>query len=261
MTTDSSGLPTGTAQRTDRWSTRIGTGLAATVLVCAMSLAGASGAMADTTERSLSITRLDGSPVGTLFSDWTMVPGDRVTTTVVAHRTGGGASNLLVTLGDNQSDLKTGPNPVEDDVVITVASNGKKLSSSAAALIHDDVLLDLGSSAAERVPIDVTFELPFSSGNATQQQSIDLSVVVIATEKAPTSDQTDPTAPPAPAEPAQPAPPASPVPNPVPGSILPNLPSTGASLRDILIGTAVVTCIGLLLIGKRNRRDEAVDPH
>ncbi|GHD45016.1 hypothetical protein D9V29_02585 [Mycetocola manganoxydans] len=240
--------------------TRIGAGLLASAAALALTLGGASVATADTGERSLSITRTDGSPVGTLFTDWTMVPGDKVSTTVLAHRTGGGESSLMITLGNNRSDREATPTPVEEDVVITVASNGIELASSAAALMHGDVMLDLGRSAAATVPIDVTFELPFASSNATQQQSIDLALLVVAAD-IPTS--TDP------ADPTTPAPPADPTPAPTPGTEIPAadgaappaLPSTGASVRDILIAAAVVTCIGLLLIGKRNRRDEAVDPH
>lgn len=232
-------------------STRIRTRLAraaagaiGVALVAALALAGATSASADTEERSLALTREDGSPIGTLFSDWTMVPGDVVTTTVVAHRAGGGVSSLLITLGDDANQRGAGPTSVQKDVVITVSGNGTEFRSTAAELLGGDVIFDLGRSSVASVPIDVTFELPFSSGNETQLQSIDLSLMVVAADM-----EVDPggagggsTTPPGDA--------ASP----------PNLPSTGASVRDALIVAAVATCLGLLLIGGRRRRDEQVDP-
>ena len=235
---------------TARILTRVGAGLLATAAAVALTFAGASAATAETTERTLSITRADGTPVGTLFTDWTMVPGDRVSTTLVAHRTGGGESSLLITLGDNQANPDATPTAVEDDVVITVGSNGSEHSSSAAALMKGDVILDLGRSAAATVPIDVTFELPFTSGNATQLQSIDLSLVVIA------ADDQSPT-PGTPPDDTTPTP--TPAPNPsADGPNLPALPSTGASVRDILIAAALATSLGLLLLGRRKRHDEPI---
>ena len=225
--------------------TRIGAGVLAAVAAVALSLAGASVASADTADRTLSLTRVDGSPIGTLFSDWTMVPGDIVSTTVVAHRTGGGVSSLLITLGDDSAGTSRAATAVEDDVVITVASNGVEHSSSAAELMRGDTMFDLGRSSVASVPITVTFELPFSSGNATQLQSIDLSLMVVATDvdaPKPPTDVDDDAAAPAGGDTA-----------------FPNLPSTGASVRDVLIAAAVVTCLGLLLLGGRRRRDDGVD--
>ncbi|MET1051388.1 MAG: hypothetical protein ABWX65_01995, partial [Mycetocola sp.] len=178
-----------------------------------------------------------GSPIGTLFSDWTMVPGDVVHTTVVAHRTGGGESNLMITLGDGDGvdsvdavKLVTGPKVVEQDVLITIAGNGFVRTATAAELKRADVVFDLGRSAKADVPIDVTFELAFSSGNESQLQSVDLALVVIAADMQAPGSAGD-------------------------GS----LPSTGASVRDALIGAAVATCVGLLLIGGRKRRDDTVE--
>ena len=223
---------------------RAAAGAIGVALVAALAFSGAASAAADTEERALAVTREDGSPIGTLFSDWTMVPGDIVTTRVVAHRTGGGVSSLLITLGDDSTDQRATPTPVQKDVVITVAGNGTTFRSTAAELLRGDVIFDLGRSSIASVPIDVTFELPFSSGNATQLQSLDLSLVVVAadTEVDPGDTGGGSTTPPSNA-----------------GS-LPNLPSTGASVRDALIAAAVATCLGLLLIGGRRRRDEAVDP-
>ena len=224
--------------------TRVGAGLVALTAATVLTFAGATAASADTDERTLSLTRQDGSPIGTLFSDWTMVPGDVVSTTVVAHRTGGGVSTLLITLADPEAGSARASTAVENDVVITVASNGTEYSSSAAALMRGDAVFDLGRSSLASVPIDITFELPFSSGNDTQLQSLDLSLVVVATV-------IDPTVPPIGSgeEPAGPG----------DGVAFPNLPSTGASVRDALIAAAVVTCLGLLLLGARRRRDEEVD--
>ena len=198
--------------------------------VVGLIFAGATSASADTDERNLSLTRLDGSPIGTLFTDWTMVPGDVVRTTVVAHRTGGDESSLLITLGNSSGDRGAASTAVEEDVVITIASNGSEYISSAAASMKGDVVFDLGRSSAEAVPIDVTFELPYSSGNDTQGQSIDLSLTVTAIDPSTPDGLT------------------------IPG--FPNLPTTGASVRDLLIAAAVLTSLGLLLIGKRRRRDE-----
>lgn len=220
----------------------ISAGIVAVLAAVAFALAAASPVSADTGERTLNLTRQDGSPIGTLFEDWTMVPGDVVSTTVVAHRAGGGASSLLITLGD---DADATPTPVEEDVVITVAANGVEHSASASALSRGEVVFDLGRSSAAVVPIDVTFELPFSSGNDTQRQSLALGIVVTAV---------DPTGP-ASTDPA--------------GGVdgedvlavpaFPNLATTGASIRDLLIGVAVVTAMGLLLLGSRRRRDERGD--
>lgn len=223
--------------------TRIGAAVVAIAAVVALAVAGTATASADTDERTLSLTRQDGSPIGTLFSDWTMVPGDVVNTTVVAHRTGGGESTLLITLADPGAGTVGPSTAVENDVVITVASNGTEFRSSAAALMRGDVVFDLGRSGLSSVPIDVTFELPFSSGNETQLQALDLSLVVVATD-------IDAPAPPAGTGAGSAAHDES--------VSFPNLPSTGASVRDVLIAAAVVTCVGLLLLGARRRRDEEV---
>ncbi|MBG6238785.1 hypothetical protein IWX78_001757 [Mycetocola sp. CAN_C7] len=209
---------------------RLGKASVGVAVAAVIAFSGASSAAADPidsdTDRTLSLTRADGSPIGTLFSDWTMVPGDIVHTTVVAHRTGGGESSLMITLGDGDEQRTSGPTAVERDVLITVAGNGIEVTSSAADLKHTDAVFDLGRSSAASVPIDVTFELPFSSGNGTQLQSLDLGLVVIAADME------------------------------IPAST-DGLASTGASVRDALIVAAVVTCLGLLLIGGRNRRVEA----
>ncbi len=235
---------------------RIATCSVALAAVTGLSLAGASAAWADIDERSLSLTRQDGSPIGTLFTDWTMVPGDNVSTTVIAHREGGGSSTLLVTLGGGSPGDSTST-LVEEEVVITIVANGTEYVSSAADLMRGDMVVDLGRSSLTHVPIDVSFELPFDSANESQSHSLDLSLVVVAT------DTEGPETGPGSAPEAGPgAGPGSGIPS-ANGSILPNfpnLPSTGASIRDALIAAAVATCLGLLLIGRRRRRDEAVEP-
>jgi hypothetical protein len=149
--------------------TRTRIGAAVLTLVAAMSLVfvSAGAANASHEERSLQLTRVDGSPVGTLFTDWVMVPGDKVSTTLLAHRTGAGESSLLITLGDSDHGTKRPATPVEEDVIITAEANGLEIHSSAATLMKSDAALDLGRSSEPVVPITVTFELPFSSSNAT----------------------------------------------------------------------------------------------
>lgn len=183
-------------------------------------------------DRELRITRVDGSPVGTLFTDWVMVPGDKVSTTVVAHRMGGGESSLLLTLGDLSGVRGGRVTPIDEDVLISAKARGVEVQSSAAALMRGDATLDLGRSADPVVPIDVTFELPFSSSNATQQQVFNLSLVVTAADIPVSVPGTTPTSPPTPAAPAVAGTPAA---GAKPGglqTVLPFLPSTGASVRE-----------------------------
>ena len=257
--------------------------LAATVGIAALVFVSSTGAHAEHESRALHITRVDGSPVGTLFTDWVMVPGDKVSTTVLARRTGHGASSLLITLGDldnhRDSPARTA---VEEDVVITATANGRQLQSSAAALMKGDIALDLGRSEDPVVPIDVTFELPFSSDNATQQQNLNLSLVVTAadipvstpepTEPATPANPSTPADPATPTDPAAPAVPANPAGNGSPTApiaaaqpdgletVLPFLPGTGASVREVLIVAAVFTTFGLLLLGGRRKAHETRKP-
>lgn len=261
--------------------------LVATAGIATLVFVGSTGAHAEHESRALHITRVDGSPVGTLFTDWVMVPGDKVSTTVLARRTGHGASSLLITLGDLDSNRDPASRTaVEEDVVITATANGRQLQSSAAALMKGDVALDLGRSEDRLVPIDVTFELPFSSDNPTQQQNLNLSLVVTAADipvpapspTTPTTPSPEPTTPADPADPADPGDPADPAgpTNPAvtvspetpftaaqPGgleTVLPFLPGTGASVRDVLIASAVLTTLGLLLLGGRRKTHETRKP-
>jgi hypothetical protein len=152
-----------------RTRTRIGAAVLTLVAAVSLVFVSAGAANASHEERSLQLTRVDGSPVGTLFTDWVMVPGDKVSTTLLAHRTGAGESSLLITLGDSDHGTKRPATPVEEDVIITAEANGLEIHSSAATLMRSDAALDLGRSSDPVVPITVTFELPFSSSNATQQ--------------------------------------------------------------------------------------------
>ena len=226
------------------------------VVAAGIALSGATVATADTADRTLSLTREDGSPIGTLFTDWTMVPGDIVHTTVVAHRTGGGESSLMITLGDAVDGGKAAPRAVERDVLITVAANGLERTSSAADLMHADVIFDLGRSSAASVPIDVTFELPFSSGNDSQLQSLDLTLVVMAADLL---DTTNPEGPHGTDGESESENGGGSQANPGDGSMFPGLPSTGASVTDALLVAVVATCVGLLLIGGRKRRADEVE--
>ena len=245
--------------------------LVASVGVATVLFVGSTGAHAEHENRALHITRVDGSPVGTLFTDWVMVPGDKVSTTVLARRTGHGASSLLITLGDLDDNRdKKSRTAVEEDVVITATANGRKLQSSAADLMKGDVALDLGRSEDPVVPIDVTFELPFSSDNATQQQKLNLSLVVTAADiPVPTPGPTDPASPANPSTPAHPHSPSVPTGETLPvtatqphglETVLPFLPDTGASVREVLIGAAVLTTFGLLLLGGRRKAHQMRKP-
>ena len=211
-------------------------------------------AHAEHEDRALHVTRIDGSPVGTLFSDWVMVPGDKVSTTVVAHRTGPGESSLLITLG-NESTGHLTPTAVEDDVLISIRTNGIELTSTASALKTGATIFDLGRSAAPSVPIEVTFELPFSSGNDTQQQSLDLSLVVTAAD-IPVS-----TPGPTPGKTPQTQTQTQPTNNDTLASVLPFLPNTGTAARELLILAAVVTTIGLLFLGGKRKSCESRKAH
>lgn len=222
---------------------RIAAALIAIATVSILGLAAATpAAYAEHEDRALHLTRMDGSPVGTLFSDWIMVPGDKVSTTVIAHRTGQGESSLLITLGTWSDAAHTTPTAVEEDVLISIRANGSELTSTASALMTGAAVFDLGRSAASSVPIEVTFELPFSSGNATQQQSLDLSLVVTAAdlpESTPTQPGTDDSL----------------------ASLIPSLPSTGTSARDLLIVAAAATTTGLLFLGGKRKTQTPSQSH
>lgn len=221
---------------------RVAAALVATAVVTMFGLALAPAAHAEHDERALHITRVDGSPVGTLFTDWTMVPGDKVSTTVVAHRTGEGGSSLFITLGDTSDTRRTTPTAVEEDVLISIRTNGIELTSTASALMTGGAVFDLGRSAAPSIPIDITFELPFSSENATQLQELGLSLVVTAADL-PTST------------------PESPSGENGLSSDIPFLPNTGSSARDLLIIAAIATTLGLLFLGGRRKSPESPKAH
>lgn len=221
-----------------RHLTRIAAALLATAVVTILGLAAtAPAAYAEHEDRALHLTRIDGSPVGTLFTDWVMVPGDKVTTTVVARRTGQGESSLLISLADSEGSAHTAPTAVEEDVLISIRTNGIELTSTASALKTGGAVFDLGRSAASSVPIDVTFELPFSSENATQRQTLGLSLVVTAADL-PTSSPDDDLA-----------------------TGIPFLPNTGSSARDVLVVAALATTLGLLFLGGRRKNHEAPKGH
>ncbi|GGE92660.1 hypothetical protein [Mycetocola zhadangensis] len=231
---------------------RIGAALAVATVATTLAFAGATAAHAEPEERTLHLTRVDGSPVGNLFTDLVIVPGDTLRTTVVAHRTGPGESSLLITLANPADDSDALPTPIEDDVVITASVNGLELKSSAAALMRGDAVLDLGRSSAANVPIDISLELPFASSNATQEQELDLSVVLTAADL-PTSgpDANTPTPVQSPATSANPGGLAT---------ILPFLPGTGASVREILIVAALITTFGLILLGGKRKSHQSGNP-
>jgi LPXTG-motif cell wall-anchored protein len=238
---------------------RIGGAFLALGAATALVFVGTSAAHAEHEDRKLHLTRVDGSPIGTLFDDWLMVPGDKVSTTVLAHRTGDGESSLLITLNDSEDGERRPASAVEKDVTITAEANGHEIRASAAELMKTDGMLDLGRSADPVVPIDITFELPFSSTNATQLQSMHLAVVVVAADMpVSTPEPTEPTEPT-----TQPSTPAAPDATASVGgldTVLPFLPNTGASVREILIGAAVLTTLGLILLGGRRKRHESVNP-
>ncbi|MFU8946714.1 LPXTG cell wall anchor domain-containing protein [Mycetocola zhadangensis] len=249
-------------------------GIAALVGTLA-SVVGISPAYAEHDDRALHITRVDGSPVGTLFTDWVMVPGDTIKATVVAHRTGHGASSLLITLGDRSNQHHARPTPVEQDIIVTAEANGVQIRASAAALMLGDASLDLGRSSDPIVPIDVSFELPFSSANATQLQMFNLSVVVTAADiPVPSNEPETPIPHPAEETPDLGGPGAWPTATNPAGreasslsrnrgileSVIPLLPHTGASVREVLIVGALLTSFGLLLLGRRRKSRSYPDP-
>ncbi|MCP2031445.1 hypothetical protein L1277_001536 [Okibacterium sp. HSC-33S16] len=215
------------------WSMTVaGTALAVLTIVVVV-VASPTPASAEHRERTLHMTRVDGAPIGALFDDWVMVPGDKASTTVVANRTGGGVSSLAITLGNgNTRAASAAALPIEENLLITAEVNGLVFRSSAASLMQGDAVFDLGRSTDPAVPIDVTFELPFESGNNTQQQPFDLSLVVTAADVPTSADSR------------------------IRETTLPLLPGTGASVRDILIAAGALTMSGLLLLGGRQKRRE-----
>ena len=212
----------------------------AVALAAAFSIVGPTApAIAVTSERTLSLTRADGSPVGQLFDPVVMVPGDTVTTTVYAHRTGGGSSDLTVTLsGEGGSGAE--PNAFERDAVVTVETQGIRRSATVADLISGREVIELGRSAVETLPIEVSLTLPFSSADDSKRQSLDLALVVTAID----------------ADGSGGAPPGQGGPTGPPGaSDVPALPHTGAAKTAgavVLAGLLVVS--GLVLVGTRRGR-------
>ncbi|WP_162925007.1 hypothetical protein [Mycetocola zhujimingii] len=247
----------------ERARARVVAGLVVVAMATLFALSEAAPGYAENEDRTIHLSRLDGGTVDPLFDDWVMVPGDKVSTTVIAHRSGQDDSTLFITLAALSGGIVLPPTAVEEDVLISIHTIGADFTATASELMTGGAVFDLGRSAPTDVPIEVTLELPFSSSNSTMLQTLDLSLIVRAADILQATPDESAVTTPAPtagaAAETQPA---------VGGSIadgsttdVPFLSTTGASPRNLLIVAIVASTIGLLFLGGRRKSHSPSESH
>lgn len=204
----------------------------------------------------------DGGPPGEHFTDLTMVPGDKNTSTLIVSQSTGDSAEVGV-----RFEAETARNALHEQAQLTVEGPGETVSAPLGDMLDSESPIWLGTLRSdEEADLRFAVHLPAQAGNDTKRTQAGFRVIVTARADLP--DDTPPPESPEPS-PSGPDDPHDPSPSPDPtGSPDPNpsetpspdsnpdedLPRTGTDIFLLVLVAAVFVGIGTLAVRVARQR-------